>query len=175
MSMESVHPILANALSSLQQGNTDEAEKAFAAAAAACLREFGEVNIVTARTLAHLVRVRASRDEVDLAIQMYEKILRIHEALPEPCSSDHAIALFELAELHARRGVHAAARDLRSRANCIMEELRARMEAAEEKKEVSSSSNNSTDDEESDSSSSRISDDEKCDGDDGLGHNVSET
>lgn len=175
MSMESVHPILANALNSLQQGNTDEAEKGFAEAAAACLQEFGEVNIVTARTLAHLARVRASRDKVDLAVDTYEKILRIHKALPEPCSSDHVIALLELAELQARRGVHAAATDLRNKADCIMVELQARMKAAEERKEASSSCTDSSSDEESDSSSGGISDDEKSDGNDELGHDVSDT
>ncbi|CAM9166571.1 unnamed protein product, partial [Ectocarpus sp. 12 AP-2014] len=85
--MEVVNPLLANALGVLKQGNTKIAEKDFTKAVSACLTAFGETDIVTARTLAHLARVCRLRGKVDVAIQMYERILRIHEALPEPLNS----------------------------------------------------------------------------------------
>ena len=170
-SMEIIHPLLANALSSLQQGNMEEAEKAFAEAAAACVQKFGENDIVTARTLAHLARVCASRDKVDLAVQMYERILRIHESLPMQSSSDHAIAMRDLAELRAMGGFYDAALDLRCRADGIMEDMRARLEAMEssskssdeESDEAINNEVGSREDGSGDNDSSDISDNELLD------------
>lgn len=76
-----------------------------------------------ARTLAHLARVRASRGKSDIALSMYERILRIHEQLPVPLNSDHAIALRELAILREENDSQAAADTLRAKADQIMAAL----------------------------------------------------
>ena len=89
-------------------------------------------DIVTARTLAHLARVCATRGKVDVAVPMYRRIVCIHEALPQPSNSDHAVALCELATLLEESGSQEdAAGLLRRKADVIMGELSARMEAAE--------------------------------------------
>ncbi|CAM9338081.1 unnamed protein product, partial [Ectocarpus sp. 4 AP-2014] len=92
---------------------------------------FLQADIVTARTLAHLARVCRLQRKVDVAIQMYERILRIHEALPEPLNSDHAVALGELAALCEEGGSQGSADILRRRADVIMMELGARAQTAE--------------------------------------------
>ncbi|CAM9152885.1 unnamed protein product, partial [Pylaiella littoralis] len=95
--METVNPLLASALDFLKQGDVERAEKEFTEATVCSVRAFGEVDIVTARTLAHLARVCSLRGKKDVAAQMYERILRIQEALPAPVNCDHAAALSELA------------------------------------------------------------------------------
>lgn len=45
--MQTVNPILANALDLLKQGNAELAEKEFAKAATACCKAFGEVRYTT--------------------------------------------------------------------------------------------------------------------------------
>lgn len=99
--MEAVNPLLAEGLRHLKQGNAEQAEREFARAAAACCSAFGENDIVTARTLAHLARLCVSGGKLDIAVPMYERIVRIHEALPELCNADHALALIDLANLRA--------------------------------------------------------------------------
>lgn len=91
-----------------------------------------QTDIVTARTLAHLARVCAARGKVDMAVPMYRRVVCIHEALPQPSNSDHAVALCELATLLKESGSQEdAAGLLRRKADGIMGELSARMEAAE--------------------------------------------
>lgn len=126
--MENVLPQLARALELLKNDSTcSEAEQEFAKASKASLETFGENNIITARTLAHLARVCASRDKVDVAVAMYERILRIHEALPVPSNSDHAMALLELATLKETFTDDDPDRlCLRVKADQIMEEIAAR-------------------------------------------------
>ena len=48
--MQTVNPILANALDLLKQGNDELAEKEFAKAATACCKAFGEVRSFAFRT-----------------------------------------------------------------------------------------------------------------------------
>lgn len=76
---------------------------------------------------------------------MYRRIVCIHEALPQPSNSDHAVALCELATLLEESGSQEdAAGLLRRKADVIMGELSARMEAAEQ-----DSAGSTDDDEES--------------------------
>lgn len=91
---------------------------------------------------------------------MYRRIVCIHEALPQPSNSDHAVALCELASLLEESGCEEdAAGLLRRKADGIMGELSARMEAAEKD---SARSIDDDDDEEEESS-----EDDGEDGDDG--------
>lgn len=116
--------MLARALEVLKQDCSSlAAEQGFAKASAASLEAFGEKNVVTARTLAHLARVCASRGKKDIASSMYERILRIHEALPEPSNYDHAMVLLELAAL---RETSDDANRLRRKAEEIMKEIGSR-------------------------------------------------
>lgn len=124
--MEIVNPILARALDLLQRGNYELAEQQYYRAATASLENFGENDIVTARTLAHLARLRASHGKSDEALPMYERIVRIHEGLPVPSNTDHAVALMELATLR-EEGKSEDAEDLRRKADHILAELNARM------------------------------------------------
>ncbi len=102
-----------------------------------------QTDIVTARTLAHLARVSSLRGKKDIACQMYERILRIHEALPEPLNCDHAIALSELAVIREENG-YSGADVLRGRADGIMKELSSRKQAPTNKDETDSSENSSS-------------------------------
>lgn len=126
--METVNPILAHALDLLKQNKTEPAQQEFARAAAAACSTLGENDIVTARTLAHLARVCTSRGKVDEAMSIYERILRIHEALPMPSNSDHAVTLLELAFLRENAGGEVELL-LRSKADRIMAEVNASMQA----------------------------------------------
>lgn len=91
---------------------------------------FVQTDIVTARTLAHLARVSSLRGKKEFAIQTYENILRIYEALPAPLSYDRAIALRELAVLRQENGSQEEAHSLRSRADGIIDELSSRAQQA---------------------------------------------
>lgn len=94
-----------------------------------------------------------------MAVPMYRRIVCIHEALPQPSNSDHAVALCELAALLEESGSQEdAAGLLRRKADGIMGELSARIEAAEKD---SATSINHDDDEEEESS-----EDDGEDGDD---------
>ena len=119
-----------------------------------------QTDIVTARTLAHLARVCASRGNVDMAVPVYRRIICIHEALPQPSNSDHAVALSELAVLLEENGSQEDTSILRSKADGIMAELGARMEAVAVEKDSAGSVDD--DDEES-------SEDEREGGDDSGG------
>ncbi|CAM9598459.1 unnamed protein product, partial [Laminaria digitata] len=113
-------------------------------------------------TLAHLARVVATRGKVDMAVPMYRRVICIHEALPQPSNSDHAVALCELATLLEESGgsQEDAAGLLRRKADGIMGELSARKEAVAVKKDSAGSIDDDDDDEEESS-------DEDCDdGDD---------
>lgn len=172
--METINPILAHALNLLKQNNTESAEKEFARAATACCTAFGENDIVTARTVAHLARVCASRGKLDLAIPMYERILRIHEVLPVPSNSDHAMVLTELAGLRECSGSTQAAEDLRRRADVMVTEIGARLRAADDTHEAagglsneqeSSEGSEEDDSDEEESSGSENAEDDSKDGD----------
>lgn len=127
--------------------------------------EFVQIDVVTARTLAHLARVSSLRGKKEFAIQMYEKILRIHEALPEPLSYDHAIALSELAEIREESGSHEEADTLRRRADEIVNELSYQVQqasatsAGRESSDDSSDESDDDDDDATESSSSERSED----------------
>lgn len=137
--MEVVNPLLAKALDLLKHGNTEQAEQEFARAATASCSAFGENDIVTARTLAHLARLCASRGKLDVAVPIYERIICIHEALPVPSNTDHALALMDLASLRegGNADVRAGAADdadaLRRKADEIMREVGARLQKEAEK------------------------------------------
>lgn len=96
---------------------------------------------------------------------MYEKILRIHEALPVPVSYDHAIALSELAAIREESGSREEADILRQRADGIVNELRSRAQQSSAKKEGRKSNDDTSDessdesDDETESSSSEGSED----------------
>lgn len=95
-----------------------------------------QTDVVTARTLAHLARVCALRGKVDVAIPMYERIIRIHEALPAASNSDHAIALCELARLQEDSGSQEDAGVLHFKADEIMTELKARTQTTQAKEDT---------------------------------------
>ena len=126
-----------------------------------------QTDIITARTLAHLARVSSLRGKKEYAIQMYERILRIHEALPVPLSYDHAIALSELAVFREESGSHEEADALRRRADGIVKDLSSRAQQASAKtgrRESSDDTSNESsdeDDDETESSSSEGSDDQQ--------------
>lgn len=99
---------------------------------------------------------------------MYERILRIHEALPAPLSYDHAIALSELAAIRQESGSQEEADALRRRADGIVKELSSRAQQASAKNGGKESSGDDTsndssdeDDDETESSSSEGSQDNK--------------
>lgn len=174
--MEAINPILAHALELLKQNNTESAEKEFARAATACCTAFGENDIVTARTLAHLARVCASRGKLDISVPMYERILRIHELLPAPSNSDHAMALMELAGLREDSGDAQAAEDLRRRADVMVAEMDARLRAADTDEGARGRSDEQESSEVSDEESSdeEESDEKYSSGSDNAGDNSDE-
>lgn len=171
--METINPLLANAMDLLKHGKIELAEPEFARAATACVAEFGEKDIVTARTLSHLARVCSSLGKIDLAVPMYERILRIHEALPVPANSDHAVALLELAELREDGGRQQDVGILRRRADAIITQVGARMEDMAAEKESADTGSSSEDDESSgsDGDSGGDSGEENSGGSDGGGGN----
>lgn len=123
---------------------------------------FVQVDNVTARTLAHLARVSSLRGKKDFALQLYERILRIHEALP--LSYDHAIALSELAVIRDESGSPEEAHKLRGRVDEMINELTSRAQQASAKNEGredtdDTSDESSEDDDETQSSSSEGSED----------------
>lgn len=116
-----------------------------------------QVDIVTARTLAHLARVCSLRGKNGVAVQMYERILQIHEALPAPLNCDHAVALSELAVIREQGGSQGDADILRRKADGIMDELGARVKASsagEIEKDATESSDDEDDQDDSTTSES---------------------
>lgn len=113
---------------------------------------------MTARTLAHLARVCSLRGKKDVAAQMYERILRIQEALPAPVNCDHAAALSELAVIRALNGSQGDADILRRRADEIMDELGARVNASSDG--TDDDATESSDEDDQDSTASESSEDE---------------
>lgn len=122
-----------------------------------------QIDIVTARTLAHLARVSSLREKKDFAIQIYERILRIHQALPAPLSYDHAIALSELAAFREESGSQEEADILHRRADGIIDELSSRVNKNGERESSDDTSNESSDEDgdETESSSSEGSEDDQ--------------
>ena len=96
---------------------------------------------------------------------MYRRVVCIHEALPQPSNSDHAVALCELATLLEESGSQEDATGLlRRKADGIMGELSARMEAAEK------DSAGSIDDDDDDSEEEESNKDNCEDGDGSSGN-----
>lgn len=116
-----------------------------------------QVDIVTARTLAHLARVCSLRGKKDVAVQMYQRILRIHEALPAPLNGDHAVALSELAVIREQNGFQGDADILRRKADGIMNELGARVKASAE---IDSDDTESSDEDDEDGTTTESSEDD---------------
>lgn len=100
-----------------------------------------------------------SRGKVDIAVPMYERIISIHEVLPEPSNSDHAVALLELAGLQESSGLHEEASVLRCRADDIMAKLKVQIHAATAKKDLVESSG---EDDDGNSDDDDDEDDNKC-------------
>ncbi|CAM9209037.1 unnamed protein product, partial [Choristocarpus tenellus] len=152
--MDAVIILLADALVALKTEEYGLAEERLSRVVAEASSQFGPNDIVTARALGYLARVCATQKKYDLAIPMYERLLRIHQALPEPSNSDHASALIELAALSdgvTDRVESAGA--LKAKGNAMLADIAERMAKADAEVQGGTDSESSEDDqsEESDS------------------------
>lgn len=98
---------------------------------------------------------------------MYERILRIHEALPAPSNCDHAVALRELAALRRESGSPAGSDTLCRKADEIMADLNARALAAAA---VNSDDTESSEDDEEVGSSDAVESEDSDDEENGSRH-----